>query len=173
MENTIWREDTDEYKLKPLTAEMVKKAEEELKIKLPESYIKILKEQNGGYIKFDAHPSDTPNSWADDHVNVEHILGIGEEDGILESSYLIEEWDLPDNVVLISGDGHSWIALDYRKTKEEPPVIFIDTDSEQIFELAPNFHSFLNGLTIWEDDMDLDEPPEPKKKGFFGRFFGK
>lgn len=154
MKISIWRDDIDEYKLAPLTAEMVKQAEEALEVQLPDSYIQILKEQNGGYITFDAHPSDTPNSWADDHVQVDHLLGIGEENGILESQYLIEEWDLPNDVVLISGDGHSWIALDYRKTKEEPPVIFIDGDSEQIFELAPNFESFLNGLTIWEDDID-------------------
>ncbi|MBM7690745.1 hypothetical protein JOC77_000148 [Peribacillus deserti] len=173
MEMNLWRDDTDEFKLEPLTDEMVKKAEEELKVKLPESYIKILKEQNGGYINYDSHPSDTPNSWADDHVNVEHILGIGEENGILESAYLIEEWDLPKNVVLVTGDGHSWIALDYRNTKVDPPVIFIDVDLELIFELAPNFESFLNGLTTWEDDVDVEEPHEPQKKGFFGRFFGK
>ncbi|AZV41702.1 hypothetical protein BAOM_1091 [Peribacillus asahii] len=160
MERNIWRDDTDEYKLEPLTSEMVKQAEEELEVKLPELYIQILKEQNGGYIKFDSHPSDTPNSWADDHVQVDYIFGIGEEDGILESQYLIEEWDLPSNVVLISGDGHSWIAFDYRKTKVEPPIIFIDGDGEQIFELAPNFESFLTGLTIWEDDIGLDEFPE-------------
>ncbi len=85
MERNIWRDDTDEYKLEPLTDEIVKKAEVEFKIKLPESYIKILKVQNGGYIKFDSYPSDTPNSWADDHVNIEHILGIGRGNGILDS----------------------------------------------------------------------------------------
>ena len=47
------------------------------KVKIPYSYIDMLKQQNGGYIKFNAHPSDVPISWADDHVNVEHILGIG------------------------------------------------------------------------------------------------
>ena len=45
--STFWRDDTDEYKLETLTVEIVKKAEEEFKIKLPESYINILKEQNG------------------------------------------------------------------------------------------------------------------------------
>lgn len=71
---------------------------------------------------------------------------MGKEKGILESEYLIKEWDLPENVVLISGDGHSWIALDYSIRKTEPPVILIDVDEEQTLELAPNFDSFLNGL---------------------------
>ncbi|MBO9128520.1 SMI1/KNR4 family protein [Bacillus sp. 165] len=151
MGNSIWQKNNDYYKLEPVTVEIIKKAEEKLKIKLPSSYIKILKEQNGGNIKFDSFPSVVPTSWDDDHINVDHILGIGEEKGILESEYLIQEWGLPNNIVLISGDGHSWIALDYRNTSEEPPVIFIDVEEEQIINLAPNFEIFLNGLTVWED----------------------
>lgn len=149
---SIWQVDNDYYKLERLTDEMVKKAEELLDIKLPISYINILKQQNGGYIKFNAYPTKIPNSWAEDHVNVDHILGIGwgMDKGILESEYLIQEWELPNNVVLISGDGHSWIALDYRIKMPEPPVIFIDTEEEMIIELAPNFEAFLNGLTEWE-----------------------
>lgn len=65
----------------------------------------------------------------------------------LESEYLIKEWGLPRNIVLISGDGHSWIALDYRNTKQEPPVIFVDVDDGQIIKIAPNFEAFLKGLT--------------------------
>lgn len=173
MEGTIWREGTDEYRLEPLTEEKVQKAEKELGVKLPDSYINLLKEQNGGYIHHDAHPASTPNSWADDHVSVEYIMGIGEENGILESGYYIEEWDLPAGVVLISGDGHSWIALDYRSTKENPPVIFIDPDQDQIFELAPDFGTFLSQLTSWEDDTAEDEIRESPKKGIWSRLFGK
>lgn len=149
---SIWQEENDYYKLELLTDEMVKNAEELLKIKLPNSYINILKQQNGGYIKFNAYPTNIPTSWAEDHVNVDYILGIGlgMDIGILQSEYLIQEWELPENVVLISGDGHSWIALDYRNKKAEPPVIFIDTDEEKIIDLAPNFEVFLNGLTEWD-----------------------
>ncbi|MFS0783119.1 SMI1/KNR4 family protein [Bacillus sp. 1P06AnD] len=153
MKNRIWQEDNEYYKLEPLTEELVKEAEEKLNIKLPQSYIHILKEQNGGYIKFDAYPTSVPTSWADDHIEVDHLMGIGEENGILESAYLIDEWGLPNDIVLLSGNGHSWVALDYRNTKEEPAVIWIDVDNEQIIELASNFDSFLNGLTIWEDDV--------------------
>lgn len=149
---SIWQGDNDYCKLEPLSDGIVNKAEEILKIKLPNSYINILKQQNGGAIKFNAHPSNVPTSWADDHVNVDHILGIGlgKEKGILESEYFIQEWGLPKSVVLISGDGHSWIAFDYRNKKVEPPVIFIDVDDEKIIELAPDFEAFLNGLTVWK-----------------------
>lgn len=154
MVNNIWREDDEYYKLEPLTDKLVKIAEEKLKVKLPKSYINLLKEQNGGYIKFDSFPSNVPTSWGDSHIIIDHILGIGEENGILENEYLIQEWEMPENIVLISGDGHSWIAFDYRNKKEEPSVIYIDTDSDQIIELAPNFEIFLNGLYVEETEIE-------------------
>lgn len=149
---SIWQENHDSREFEPLSDEMIEEAEEKIGVKLPSSYIGILKQQNGGYINFNAHPSNIPTSWADDHVNIDHIYGIGtgEEIGILDSAYLIQEWDLPENVVLISGDGHSWIALDYREGKTEPTVIFIDVDDEQTVELASSFEVFLNGLTVWK-----------------------
>lgn len=150
MNKNIWQVD-EEYSFKPITTEMVEKAEEELKVKLPESYISLLKEQNGGYISYDSFPTNFSTSWADDHINIDYIRGIGGEESILESEYLIEEWGLPKKVVLISGDGHTWIAFDYRNTDENPPIILIDHDGEEITELAPDFESFLNELTNLED----------------------
>ncbi|MCD8510879.1 MAG: SMI1/KNR4 family protein [Bacillus sp. (in: Bacteria)] len=150
----IWQEGNDYGKLEPLTDEIVKIAEDKLGIKLPDSYINILNQQNGGYIIFNAHPTNIPTSWADDHVKVDHILGIGigKEKGILESEYLIKEWGLPHNIVPISGDGHSWIALDYRNSKTGPPVIFIDVEQNQEIRLAKNFEGFISGLVDYNKD---------------------
>ncbi|MFF5995630.1 SMI1/KNR4 family protein [Lysinibacillus sp. KU-BSD001] len=156
----IWREEIDYYRLPTLTDELVAFAEEKLNITLPQSYINLLKEQNGGYIHYNAFPSNVPTSWVDDHVQVEYILGIGEEEGILQSEYFIQEWDLPKNIVLFSGDGHSWLAFDYRYTKQEPPIIYIDVDYEQVIELAQNFTTFLNRLYIAEVEVD-DAPFVP------------
>lgn len=154
MGNCIWQLDDEYYKLVPLTDEMVEDAEEELNVKLPQSYINILKEQNGGNIIFNSYPSEVPTSWAEDSIHVDHILGIGKEKGILESEYLIEEWGLPNHIVLISGCGHSWIALDYRDTKEEPPIIYIDVECNQMIRLAPDFDSFLNRLYKTETELE-------------------
>lgn len=151
----IWREDTEEYQLAPLTNKMVKEAEDKLKAKLPYSYISLLKKQNGGYIIYDSFPTDVPTSWAEDHVHVDHLFGIEENKGILQSEYLIEEWGLPKDIVIISGEGHSWIAFDYRETKEDPPLIYIDTESEQIIEIARNFDAFLNWL--YKQERELEE----------------
>ena len=44
MKTTLWAED-DYLKLAPINDELIKKAEEVLNVKLPESYINLLKEQ--------------------------------------------------------------------------------------------------------------------------------
>lgn len=153
----IWQQDNDYGKLEPLTVEIVEQAEEKLKVKLPQSYISILNQQNGGYIKFNSHPSDVPTPWADDHVHVDHIfgIGVGKERGILESEYLIREWGLPKNVVLISGDGHSFIALDYRNSKVDPPVIFINAEQSQEIRLAKSFEEFMTGLVDYIEQEEI------------------
>ncbi|WP_324656030.1 SMI1/KNR4 family protein [Bacillus cereus] len=156
MKSTIWADD-DYLKLAPINDELIKKAEEVLNVKLPESYITLLKEQNGGTLRLDVHPTSKPNSWADDHVNVSGLYGISfdeNESSILESRYLIREWEMPENIILLSGDGHTWIALDYRNVAENPPVIFIDNEFEEIIELAPNFERFLQNLTTYEYDEE-------------------
>ena len=154
--SSIWQNDHEYGKLERLTDEAIEKAEKKLKVKLPDSYINLLKQQNGGCINFNAFPTNVPTSWAKDHINVDHLFGIGlgKEKGILDSEYLIKEWGLPSNIVLISGNGHSWIALDYRGQKAEPPVIFIDVCDEQIIELTPNFDSFLKGLYVQEVEIE-------------------
>ncbi|OZS77799.1 hypothetical protein CF394_08575 [Tetzosporium hominis] len=156
----IWREDTEEYQLAPLTNKMVKEAEENLKVKLPKSYINLLKTQNGGYINYDSFPTKVPTSWAEDHIHVDYLFGIAENKGILQSAYLIQEWDLPKDIVLISGDGHSWVALDYRKTNEEPPILYIDAESNQVIEIARSFKPFIKGLYLEErefEEIDFEE----------------
>lgn len=145
----IWLIDKDKEKL---TDDMIKNTENKLGVKLPNSYIELCRIQNGGYITYDAFPTSVPTGWADDHISVDHIRGI-EEYGILSNDYYIEEWELPKNILLICGDGHTWTAMDYRQTKEEPPVIYIDLEwGEEIFilELAPNFKTFLGGLFNYE-----------------------
>lgn len=155
MTSNIWQ-DSDEYKLEQITEAIVAKAERILKVKLPESYLAILDEQNGGSIIYNAYPTDMPTSWADNHIQIDHIRGIGEQAGILESDYFIKEWELPNDIVLISGDGHTWIALDYRKASVEPPIIYIDTESDQTITIAPNFKAFLNGLYN-EEEPDIED----------------
>ncbi|WP_369780419.1 hypothetical protein [Streptomyces sp. R33] len=59
---------------------------------------------------------------------------------------MVEEWGLLAPVVLLGGDGHCWIGLDYRTCGRdgEPSVAWFETDSELF--LADDFHSFVESL---------------------------
>ncbi|MDE5413260.1 SMI1/KNR4 family protein [Alkalihalobacterium chitinilyticum] len=149
----IWQKDNHFYTLEPLTPNLVTQAAERLKVKLPDSYIQLLNKQNGGHIKYTTYPANEPTIWGENHIQVEHLLGIGEKDSILDSHYLIQEWGLPKDIVILSGEGESWIAFDYRNTEENPPIIYIECESEEnkVLKLANSFEEFLNGLSLYED----------------------
>lgn len=53
-----------------------------------------------------------------------------------------------DPVILLHGDGHWWVALDYRGCGRtgEPSVVWIDDEADVLF-LASDFESFIEGLT--------------------------
>lgn len=149
----------DDEDVKAATEEQIEQAEKTLGIELPKYYKELIKIQDGGYLAKDVWLTAFPTSWANDHVQVSELFGIASEMSILDSSYLIEEWDLPKNIVLISGDGHQWIALDYRNGSTQPSILLLDEDGAGIQTIAPDFHSFINGLTT-EDDVELDDENE-------------
>ncbi|QUQ68515.1 SMI1/KNR4 family protein [Kutzneria sp. CA-103260] len=135
----------------PLTDEAVLQAQDLLGVTLPAALLDLLRVQNGGIVACGRRrfPTSAPTSWADDHVPVTDLMGIGHTPGVaslLDVPDLIDEWGLPDGVVPVSGDGHCWIALDYRRSAE-PAVTWIDTDRQTELALAPDFRSFVEGLT--------------------------
>jgi hypothetical protein len=135
----------------PLTNEMLEQAEQFLGVKIPKELTALWRVQNGGYTQGFVFPCPRPTSWAEDHVPVMELFGIGSPVGpkgihnVLNSKYMIDEWGLPANQVLLTGDGHWWITLDYRKSAE-PRVTWLDIDSGQDFELAPSFKEFFSNL---------------------------
>ncbi|MFV5997946.1 SMI1/KNR4 family protein [Streptomyces sp. NPDC056231] len=138
----------------PLTDEVVAEAEQTLGVALPLSLLDLLRVENGGEVSSDwnAFPTDQPTSWSADHVPFGELMGIGHRErmvSLLDTPYLVEEWDLPSPVVLISGDGHYWIALDYRECgrQGQPSVTWLDTDLDMELRLAADFRSFVEGLT--------------------------
>lgn len=171
---SVFWETTSEA-LPPLTEEMVEAAEAELGVRLPGSYLALLGVRNGGRpaAPFTAFPTSRRTSWAEDHVPFEEMFGIGpvgSEDGLLGNAYLCEEWEIPDGLVLISGDGHYWIALDYRKAKGgEPAVCWYDTDERKSLGLAATFDAFVAGLRPIEEfdgDTDAPDPDRPPGDGY-------
>ncbi|MFE5940610.1 SMI1/KNR4 family protein [Streptomyces sp. NPDC056470] len=138
-----------------MTDESIAEAERHLNVRLPASLLDLLRERNGGPVASgrDAFPTSRPTSWAPDHVPFDFVMGIGRREqalSLLDSPYLVEEWGLPRGVVLISGDGHCWIGLDYRGRDGEPSVAWFDADGGSELALAPDFRSFLAGLTSEE-----------------------
>ncbi|MCY8923042.1 SMI1/KNR4 family protein [Bacillus atrophaeus] len=161
----IWENsEYDPFKLKDISEDEIKNVEQELNLTLPEQYKKLIIQQNGGLIIFNAFPTDQETSWADDHIEVDHIRGIGKDLGILESEYLIKEWGLPQRLLLIQGDGHNWVALDYRLTNENPPLHYFDLELNNDFKIADSFDEFLSKLYTHEyeevqeeENLEFDE----------------
>lgn len=135
----------------PLTDDLVVHAEQTLGVRLPAAYLALLRIQNGGYTTdaFQAHPAPEPTSWAADHVPFDSMFGIGEiNEGILQTPDLLREWGMPDGLILLTGDGHWWIALDYRTTGPAgpPSVVWYDNEVGEDIQLAADFGSFVEGL---------------------------
>lgn len=151
----FWDTDIEsEETFKKINEKGIAKAEKKLGVILPDTYKKLILEQNGGYTLHNAFPTDQPNGWAEDHVSFDHLRGIAKNEGIMDSDYLIEEWELPEGLVLICGDGHTWIALDYRETKEHPTVHYFDLEYETDFKLADSFDELIAGHYTAEDSEE-------------------
>jgi hypothetical protein len=139
------------YEHPALTEEMLARAEQRLGVKLPAEYVALLRTQNGGYTRGFGYPMSQETSWAEDHVPLHDLAGIVTDpdhstaQNILDTPYLAEEWGLPPRQVLLSGDGHWWITLDYRGG-DEPSVAWIDVECGEDIQVAPSFSSFLQGL---------------------------
>ncbi|MCM3365347.1 SMI1/KNR4 family protein [Bacillus safensis] len=158
----FWEIDEEEnyYTLEKINEKEIAEAEKKLGVTLPDTYKKLLLEQNGGYIVHNAFPTTHSNSWAEDHIQFTHLRGIAQDDGIMESEYLIEEWDLPKGLILINGDGHTWVAMDYRNTKENPPIHYFDVEMEEDFKLADSFDELIKGLYTVEYIVDEETEAE-------------
>nr|WP_250621882.1 hypothetical protein [Bacillus subtilis] len=67
--------------------------------------------------------------------------------------------------MFIQGDGHKWVALDYRQTNENTPVQYFDLELNTDFRIADLFNEFLSKLYTYEcedeiheyDNLDFDE----------------
>ncbi|MEF2095575.1 SMI1/KNR4 family protein [Bacillus sp. CFBP9009] len=61
--------------------------------------------------------------------------------------YLLNEWGIKEkDFVTISGDGHMWLVLDYRKNKDEPQITFIDTEENRTSVIFKTFKEMIENL---------------------------
>ena len=96
---TDFWEDSDyaeeEYTEAAPSDELIASVERELGYKLPGSYIWLMKRPNGGIPVNTSFPTEETTSWAEDHVAITGIMGIGSEKryalcGELGSRFMIE-----------------------------------------------------------------------------------
>jgi hypothetical protein len=113
---------------------MAARAEAALEVSLPESYLNLLRLQNGGVLRKTRFLTEFPTSWAPDHFQVDVIMGIGYDEGIDRlSEYLIDEWGYP-NIGVVFGmtpsAGHDTVMFDYSSSGRsgEPAVAYIGED---------------------------------------------
>ncbi len=150
------------------TLETLDKVEKELGVKLPESYIQLMTIHNGGALSYNTlHSGRVP----DGEVVIDDIKGIDLEEGIIESSYLVKEWELDEKLIIFSGDGNYWLSFDYRKGDNlEPSVVYIEEGTEEKpKKVAKNFQLFLKKLKEPDDDLmipvdDHDYPVYTKEE---------
>ncbi|MCP9285216.1 SMI1/KNR4 family protein [Bacillus safensis] len=151
---SFWeKEEESPFTLEKIDEEKIREAEARLGVTLPDTYKKLILEWNGGFTVRNAFPTEKPNSWADDHVQFDHLRGIAKDDGIMTSPQLSDELELPEGLVIISGEEDTWIAMDYRKTKEHPPIHYFDLEMGVDFKLADTFDDFIEQLYTAEDAM--------------------
>jgi len=160
-----------EYISEPPSDELIASVEEELGYKLPAAYIWLMKQHNGGIPVNTCYPCDEPTCWAEDHVAITGIFGIGREKscslcGELGSQFMIDEWEYPAIGVAICdcpSAGHDMIFLDYRACgpQGEPAVVHVDQENDyKITHLADSFEEFIRGLeheSLYDPDEDVED----------------
>ena len=163
-----------EYVSEPPSDELITSVENELGYKLPASYIWLMKQHNGGIPRNTCYPCDEPTCWAEDHVAITGIFGIGREKscslcGELGSQFMIDEWEYPAIGVAICdcpSAGHDMIFLDYRScgSRGEPAVVHVDQENDyKITHLADSFEEFIQGLeheSLYDPDEDVENSDE-------------
>ena len=147
------------YYEEPFLEENIIKVEDRLGYKLPTSYIKFMKEHNGGIVKKRHFTVDKLT------IELEGFFSLGETAtfsilGDFGSSFWIEEWDYPNIGVYIcdtSSGGHDMICLDYSKNNKEPEVVQVDQSKNyKVTFLAKNFEEFILNL----EDKEESKTPE-------------
>jgi hypothetical protein len=159
----FWDPTSKHGMLPPLTDELVTSAESSLQVSLPRELLILLRIQNGGMVSrsYRRCPS-LPNFYAEDYVPFRFMFGIGQSGqstvvSLLHTPYLVNEWDLPSPIVLLYGEGHYWVALDYRAAEGigEPSVTWIDNEMSHELPLAPTFRIFVEGLAASPPKTEL------------------
>jgi len=156
---------TQHYVSEPPSDELIADCEASLGVKLPCSYIELMKFQNGGELRKTKIASPNKTSWGYEYIPLMYIFGIGNiKDftlcGKRGSNFWVSEWKYPTNGLIYfcdtSSGGHDLLAFDYRECGEngEPCIVHVDQEfGFAITKVAPNFETLMRDL---EEDISDD-----------------
>lgn len=119
---------------------------------LPASYLQLLAEQNGGYVRNMVVPTLEPTSDGLDCAHLHYIYGLNADS---EKSIPYQDF-LPDYFIIFSAHGKCYFAFDYSVDGSEPAIRYLDTETDNWQELAPNFGSFLELLRYGKIYLPLE-----------------
>jgi hypothetical protein len=131
--------------------------EADLGYRLPAFYVALMRVRNGGVPVNTCFPTTGATGWADDHIAITAICGIGYEKlwslcGDLGTQFKLDEGGYPALGVVVAecpSAGHDLVMLDYRACGPlgEPAVVHIDEENDyHTTLLAPSFEAFVRGL---------------------------
>lgn len=136
---------------------LLKWTEDSLGVRLPGSYISLVKKRNGGALRRNAFKVRKRREW----YSFDQIAGLDRKhvDAITSRTRVAREWQVPEGLIALDGDGHWWLCLDYRRCgpEGEPVLIHYDTDTlgsaEESFQVADSLDEFLAGLVFGVEDF--------------------
>lgn len=137
----------------PATAEEFGRTEAALGVKLPAELLAVLRVRNGGQLRLTSLKL-TPEGrkkYGRKQYSFTRLAGVHpiDSDGLTQQTALArEEWELPEGLIPLGGDGHTWCCLDYRACgpEGEPSLTHVDLEGELEFALAPSFAEFISKL---------------------------
>ncbi|MFA6044090.1 MAG: SMI1/KNR4 family protein [Phycisphaerales bacterium] len=125
----------------------------QLGVRLPAELLAVLRVRNGGQIRLSSFklPSPAAKQYGLKVYSLSRLAGVHptHSDAITQQTAVARaEWELPDGLIPLCGDGHTWCCLDYRACgpEGEPSVAHIDLEQSHEFTLAPNFAAFISKL---------------------------
>ena len=137
--------------------ELLARVEADLGYRLPAFYVALMRVRNGGVPVNTCFPTTEATGWADHHIAITSICGIGYEKytslcGNQGSQFMLNQWEYPALGVVVAdcpSAGHDLVMLDYRACGPhgEPTVVHIDQENNyHTTQLASDFEAFARGL---------------------------
>lgn len=104
-----------------------------------------------------AEPSDTLAHYLDHgFVHAGRFGHMQDVRPLPDAAALAHEWDIPTGLALVSGGGHTWIALDMRGDPHDPPVVYVVPIDRILIRVADSIAQFWDSLVPFEALFDHD-----------------